>query len=79
MTHDYKAAELELEAIVAHDAITHESAKAIRHALLVADKLMQEPSIPMTGAGLRMMFEEGLGHVNFTYKAMRDQLLKKIE
>ena len=56
--------------------LTQYELEAIRHALLLADKMMQEPSEEMRMAALNDCAHGGyIGK----FKAMRDQALKEIE
>lgn len=55
--------------------------KTIRRALLIADRLMGEPSNEMVNAGIAAVYTElGVRYCAMdTFKAMRDQMLKEIE
>lgn len=78
MTHDYKAA-LEWFNRANWDERVPEI-HATRHALLIADKLMQEPSREMIDAGVATWLREhetGLANAA-EWKATRDQMLKEI-
>lgn len=65
------------------DFITVGELQTIRTALLIADKLMQEPSESMIRAGISAFNAEPAGNdetpeVTAEWCAMRDQLLKEI-
>lgn len=83
MTHDYEAAMLWIKAeysrvedVNAPKPFIHET---IIHALKIADKLMQEPSVCMLIAGLESNAGPRSTAHTYIYKAMRDKMLKEVE
>lgn len=81
--HDYKAA---MEWIKVRRSKFHPAdiskVDSIRHALLIADRLMQEPTYGMVGSFI-MSMPDGVATsdpiIRNGFKAMRDQMLKEIE
>lgn len=78
MTHDYKAAYMDF---CHNDGCTLEvTDEAIRTALRIADKLMQEPSEKVVEAGGQLDGTHyGIDNLSDLFKAMRDQILKEAQ
>ena len=59
--------------------VSNNSLETIRRALMIADKLMQEPSDRMDTAGEFFYWPEGEVCPTNIFKAMRDQLLIEVD
>lgn len=74
--HNYAATLAEMEA-GRLDATHHW--ETIRHALKLAEKIMQEPSVEMLKAAQDAWLNDPTKRSSTLFKAMRDQALKEIE
>lgn len=83
MTHDYKEALDTLDKVKSVNQLPcqeeiDKTSAAIRHALRIADRLMQEPSTRMKRYGIDA-YNDSFTGIDDVFKAMRDQMLSEIQ